>query len=146
MPHQNVSQNMLQENRVRLLLQRITGAQSEELPGVAWSLVYIIALFLAYYVLRPIRDELGVAGGVGNLPWLFTGTLLAMLAASPLFAYAVRRFPRERFIAISYRFFTVNLIVFAVLLAIVPSDQQVWIGRAFFIWVSVFNLFVVSIF
>ena len=51
------------------------------------------ALFLAYYVLRPIRDELGVAGGVKNLPWLFTGTLLAMLAANPLFAYAVRRWP-----------------------------------------------------
>ena len=137
---------MLPENRVQLFLQRSTGARSEELPAVSWSLVYIIALFLAYYVLRPIRDELGVAGGVGNLPWLFTGTLLAMLAVSPLFAYAVRRFSRDRLIRISYRFFTANLVVFTALLAVTPSDQQVWIGRAFFIWVSVFNLFVVSIF
>ena len=65
-----------------------------EARALAWSWLYDFALFLAYYVLRPIRDELGVAGGVRNLPWLFTGTLLAMLAVNPLFAYAVRRWPR----------------------------------------------------
>ncbi len=127
-------------------LQRITGARSEEVPALAWALIYIVALFLAYYVLRPIRDELGVAGGVRNLPWLFSGTLAVMLLASPLFSYAVRSFSRDRFIAFSYRFFTLNLIVFAVLLAVVPPEGQVWIGRAFFVWVSVFNLFVISVF
>ena len=81
-----------------------------------------------------------------NLPWLFTGTLLAMLAVNPLFAYAVRRWPRERFIAIAYRFFTLNLLIFMVLLTLATPEQHVWIGRAFFIWVSVFNLFVVSVF
>lgn len=126
--------------------QRVTGARPEEAPALAWSLLYVIAIFLAYYVLRPIRDELGVAGGVSNLPWLFTGTLLVMLVASPLFAYAVRNLSRERFIAISYRFFSANLVGFGILLAVAGPEQQVWIGRAFFIWVSVFNLFVVSIF
>ncbi|MCB2255143.1 MFS transporter [Pseudomonas chlororaphis] len=125
---------------------RLTGIRPDELTAVAWSLIYIVTLFLAYYVLRPIRDELGVAGGVNNLPWLFTGTLLAMLVATPLFGYAVRRFSRKRFIAISYRFFAVNLIAFALLLATGSEQQQVWIGRAFFIWASVFNLFVVSVF
>ena len=102
--------------------------------------------FLAYYVLRPIRDELGVTGGVSNLPWLFTGTLLALLAVDPLFAYVVRRWPRERFISITYRFFILNLLVFMALLSSAESQQHIWIGRAFFIWVSVFNLFVVSVF
>lgn len=125
---------------------RLTGIRPDEQAAVAWSLIYIVALFLSYYVLRPIRDELGVAGGVKNLPWLFTGTLIAMLVATPLFGYAVRRFSRKRFIAISYRFFALNLIVFAVLLATSSPEQQVWIGRTFFIWVSVFNLFVVSVF
>jgi AAA family ATP:ADP antiporter len=128
------------------LMRRVTGARPEELPALGWSLLYVISIFLAYYVLRPIRDELGTAGGVDQLPWLFTGTLLAMLAASPLFAYAVRRLPRERFIAIAYRFFSANLLVFTVLLAFATPEQEAWIGRAFFIWVSVFNLFVVSIF
>ncbi|WP_424133972.1 NTP/NDP exchange transporter [Roseomonas chloroacetimidivorans] len=127
-------------------LRRIIDVRPAEARALAWSWLYVFSLFLAYYVLRPIRDELGVAGGVRNLPWLFTGTLVAMLAVNPLFAYAVRRWPRERFIAIAYRFFMLNLLVFMALLAVATPEQHVWIGRAFFIWVSVFNLFVVSIF
>lgn len=128
------------------LLQRLAGVRPEEAPAVLWSMLYAVALFLAYYVLRPIRDELGVAGGVQNLPWLFTGTLLAMLVASPLFALAVRSLPRQQFIALAYRFFAVNLVLFALLLHFADPQWQVWVGRAFFIWVSVFNLFVVSVF
>ena len=69
-----------------------------------------------------------------------------MLAANPLFGWAVKRWPRERFIALTYRFFMLNLVAFMALLAFAAPDQRVWIGRAFFIWVSVFNLFVVSVF
>jgi AAA family ATP:ADP antiporter len=100
----------------------------------------------AYYVIRPIRDEMGVAGGVENLPWLFTGTLLGMIAVNPPFAALVARLPRTKFIAASYRFFLANLLVFAVLLRVATAEQSIWIGRVFFIWASVFNLFVVSVF
>jgi ATP:ADP antiporter, AAA family len=126
--------------------QRVADVRPKELPAVLWSMLYVIVLFLAYYVLRPIRDELGVAGGVEHLSWLFTGTLLAMLVASPLFALAVRNLPRKTFIALAYRFFAINLAIFAILLRFVTPEWQVWVGRAFFIWVSVFNLFVVSVF
>lgn len=128
------------------MLRRIIDVHPAEGRALAWSWLYVFALFLAYYVQRPIRDELGVAGGVSNLPWLFTGTLVAMLVFNPLFAYAVRRWPRERFIAIAYRFFMLNLLIFMTLLSLATPQQHVWIGRAFFIWVSVFNLFVVSVF
>lgn len=128
------------------MLRRIIEVRPAEVRALGWAWLYVFALFLAYYVLRPIRDELGVAGGVRNLPWLFTGTLVAMLACNPLFAAAVRRWPRERFIALTYRFFMANLVVFMALLAFSTPEQHVWIGRAFFIWVSVFNLFVVSVF
>ena len=128
------------------VLRRLVDIRPEEVRALAWSWLYVFALFLAYYVLRPIRDEMGAAGGVRNLPWLFTGTLLAMLAANPLFAYAVRRWPRETFIAVAYRFFMLNLLVFMLLLMAATPEQHVWIGRAFFIWTSVFNLFVVSVF
>ena len=87
------------------ILQRIVDIRPGEARALFWSWLYVFALFLAYYVLRPIRDELGVTGGVSNLPWLFTGTLLALLAVNPLFAYVVRRWPRERFISITHRFF-----------------------------------------
>ncbi|HEX2200291.1 MAG TPA: MFS transporter [Burkholderiales bacterium] len=117
-----------------------------ERRALGWSLLYVFAVLSAYYVLRPIRDEMGVHGGVENLPWLFTGTLLGMLAINPLFAALVRRMPRERFIAWSYRFFAGNLALFLIVFHLADPAQDVWLGRAFFIWLSVFNLFVVSVF
>ncbi|MBH3449321.1 MFS transporter [Pseudomonas putida] len=125
---------------------RLADVRPEEASAVLWAMLYVITLFLAYYVLRPIRDELGVASGIDNLSWLFAGTLLAMLVATPLFALAVRSLTRRQFIALSYRFFGANLVMFAGLLQFAPSEWQIWIGRTFFIWVSVFNLFVVSVF
>lgn len=113
---------------------------------VGWAWLYLFSVFSAYYVIRPIRDEAGVAGGVANLSWLFTGTLLVMIAANPPFAALVARLPRMRFIAITYRFFILNLLAFLALLSTTTGEANVWVGRAFFIWTSVFNLFVVSVF
>jgi len=118
----------------------------QERRALGWSLLYVFAVLSAYYVLRPIRDEMGVQGGVENLPWLFSGTLLGMIALNPLFAALVRRLPRERFVAWSYRFFAANLVGFLILFHLADPAQNVWLGRAFFIWLSVFNLFVVSVF
>ena len=96
--------------------------------------------------MRPIRDEMGVAGGVNNLPWLFTGTLIGMLVVNVPFAWLVKTLPRSRFIPLTYRFFALNIVLFAVALHFADQEQTIWVGRAFFIWVSVYNLFVVSIF
>lgn len=125
---------------------RIVEVRSTEVKALCWAWLYSWALLLAYYVLRPIRDAMGSSGGVHNLPWLFAGTLVTMLALNPVFAWLINRWPRERFIAIAYRFFALNLVLFAVALGVASADQFIWIGRVFFIWVSVFNLFVVSVF
>src|SRR6185312_11167289 len=93
-----------------------------------------------------IRDQMGVAGGVNNLPWLFTGTLIAMLILNVPFSALVKLLPRKQFISISYRFFALSILAFGIALYVTPADQTVWVGRFFFIWISVFNLFVVSIF
>lgn len=120
------------------------------LPGegrlLGWAWLYHFAVFTAYYVIRPIRDEAGVAGGVSNLSWLFTGTLVAMLACNPAFAALVKRLPRLRFIGVTYRFFMLNLLIFLVLFRVATGEGNIWVGRAFFIWTAVFNLFVVSVF
>jgi AAA family ATP:ADP antiporter len=115
-------------------------------PLVAWAWLYLFSVFTAYYVIRPIRDEAGVAGGVDNLAWLFSGTLVAMAAVNPPFAALVATLPRSRFIGVTYRFFILNLLVFLVLFRVATGEANVWVGRAFFIWTSVFNLFVVSVF
>jgi len=127
-------------------LRRVIDVRPVELRALGWSWLYIITLFISYYILRPIRDEMGVAGGVENLPWLFTGTLLGMIAVNPPFAALVARLPRVKFIGITYRFFAVNLLLFVALLQMASGEQSIWIGRLFFIWTSIFNLFVVSVF
>ena len=70
-------------------LQRLVDVRPTELAAVAWSWLFFFAVLSAYYVIRPIRDDMGVAGGVQNLPWLFTGSLTGMLLANPPFAYLV---------------------------------------------------------
>lgn len=125
---------------------RVIDVRPQEVAALLWSCLYVFSVLSSYYVIRPIRDDMGVQGGVDNLQWLFTGTLLAMLAVNPPFAMLVKRLPRRRFIAVTYRFFMLNLIGFVFFFELAAPGQHVWLGRAFFIWASVFNLFVVSVF
>ncbi|MCP4898147.1 MAG: MFS transporter [bacterium] len=113
---------------------------------MCWSAAYFFLVLSAYYVIRPLRDQMGVAGGVRNLHWLFAGTLVGMVMLHPLYSLLVSRLPRRRFIALTSRFFMANLALFWIVGLRVEGDSLVWLGRFFFIWVSVFNLFVVSIF
>src|SRR5215470_12601085 len=128
------------------LLRRLAAVRPEEVAAVGWSWLYIFAVLSSYYIMRPIRDQMGVAGGVNNLQWLFMGTLGAMLLLNSPFGFLVKMLPRTRFISITYRFFAGVILLFAMALHWADQAQTVWIGRIFFIWISVFNLFVVSIF
>jgi AAA family ATP:ADP antiporter len=119
-------------------------ATPQELAAALWSFGYFFMLLAGYYVLRPLRDQMGIAGGVRNLPWLFTATFLALLLAQPLYGALVARLPRARFIPIVYHFFVANLALFWVLLTL--NVEAVIVARAFFVWVSVFNLFAVAVF
>ena len=113
------------------LLKRLIDVRPAEMRALAWSWLYIFCVLSAYYILRPIRDDMGVAGGVENLPWLFTGTLLGMILVNPPFAALVAKLPRVRFIAISYRFFIVNLLIFIVAFNLATPEQDIWVGRIF---------------
>lgn len=116
----------------------------EERPAVLWAFLYLFAILCGFYVLRPLRDEMGILGGVANLPWQFTGTFLVMLAVVPAYSAVIARFPRRAIIPIVYRFCAANLLLF--LLLDRAQVSQVWVARVVFIWVSVFNVFVVSVF
>lgn len=133
----------LEDQRHRLL-RRIVDVKAGEVSALLWSFAYFFCLLCSYYILRPVREEMAITGGVKNLPWLFTGTFLAMLAAVPLYSAVVARWPRRRFIPLVYRFFAANILVFFALLR--EDIAQAHTARAFYIWTSVFNLFVVSVF
>jgi AAA family ATP:ADP antiporter len=127
------------------LITRSVDLRDGEGAALGWSFAYYFLLLCSYYILRPIRDEMGIAGGVDNLAWLFTGTLVGMLLIHPVFTALVKSLPRKRFVPMTYRFFIANLLLFFVLFQLVP-ENSVWIGRIFFIWVSIYNLFVISVF
>src|SRR6266567_9590728 len=124
------------------LLSKIVDAKPDELRALGLAFLFNFVVLGSYYVIRPIRDNIGAEGGLENLPWMYTGTLVAMLIANALFSAIVARMSRRKFIPIAYRFFIANLVVFYFF----KPTQNVWVGRAFFVWVSVFNLFVVTIF
>jgi AAA family ATP:ADP antiporter len=128
------------------LLKHLIDVRPAEMQALGLSWLYIFCVLSSYYILRPIRDEMGIAGGIENLQWLFTGTLLGMIVVNPPFAALVAKLPRVRFIAVTYRFFIANLLIFILLLHLATAEQHIWVGRLFFIWTSVFNLFVVSVF
>ncbi|HYG55037.1 MAG TPA: MFS transporter [Burkholderiales bacterium] len=125
-------------------LTRVVAVRPEEVRAMLWSFAYFFCLLAAYYILRPLRDEMGVAGGVRNLQWLFTATFLVMLAAVPLYGALVARVRRRIFIPLVYHFFVLNLAIFWLLLTMELERQLV--ARVFFVWVSVFVLFAVSVF
>jgi ATP:ADP antiporter, AAA family len=128
------------------LLQKAVDVKPSEVRALFLGFIYYFLIFSSYYVIRPIRDDIGAANGIDKLPWLFTGTMIAMLFANALFAALVVKFSRRHFIPIAYRFLIANLLIFFVLLLMLSKDHQVWVGRAFFVWTSVFSLFVVSVF
>jgi len=125
-------------------LSRVVHAEPGEVRAMLWSFAYFFCLLAGYYVLRPLRDEMGVAGGVRNLQWLFTATFVVMLAAVPVFGAVVARLPRRRFIALVYHFFVVNIALFWLVFTL--DLGRVHAARVFFVWISVFNLFTVSVF
>jgi AAA family ATP:ADP antiporter len=125
-------------------LTRVVAVRPEEVRAMLWSFAYFFCLLAGYYILRPLRDEMGVAGGVRNLQWLFTATFVVMLAAVPVYGALVARVRRRVFIPLVYHFFVVNLAIFWVLLTLGVERQTV--ARVFFVWISVFVLFAVSVF
>ena len=135
---------MVNDALVERWVGRVVALRPGEGRALAWSFTYFFCLLAGYYVLRPLRDEMGIAGGVRNLQWLFTATFVAMLAAVPVFGAMVARLPRRRFIPLVYHFFVANIAIFWLLLTFDVGKVQV--ARVFFVWISVFNLFAVSVF
>ena len=128
------------------LLSRLTGIRREELGTVLLAASLFFFLLCSYYILRPLREEMGIAGGTKNLPWLFQLTLVATLLATPVFGWLTRRFPKRNFLVYTYRFFGVNLLAFLILLRWTDGRQEILMGRIFYVWISVFNMFLVSLF
>lgn len=120
------------------------GAERDELLPLAWAFSYFFCLLCGYSILRPVRDEMAIEGGLQNLPWMMTATFLSMLGVTPLFGWLSARCSRVRLLLTVYLFFITNLVAFYVAMTSQVSPE--WVARGFFVWLSVFNLFIVSVF
>jgi ATP:ADP antiporter, AAA family len=117
-------------------MHRFLRVEPHEAPALAWSFAYFFLLLASYYILRPVRDALAVEAGTEMLQWLFTATFVVMLALVPLFGWLCARLARARLLPLVYGLFVLNLLVFSFRMH----------ATVFFVWLSVFNLFVVSVF
>jgi AAA family ATP:ADP antiporter len=115
----------------------------EERARVALSFLYFFCLLFGYYALRPVREEMGVRVGVDRMHWLFTGTFVATLLATPIFGFVASRIPRKRVAPAVDLFFAANLVLFFAALS--HGSWSGIAGPAFFVWLSVFNLFAISV-
>ncbi|MGE4322956.1 MAG: NTP/NDP exchange transporter [Sphingobium sp.] len=118
-------------------------ARPFEVPAVIGGFLLFFLLFTSYFMLRPVRETFGIAGGVDNLQWLFTGTFLSTLLVVPVYGWAASRLPRRRLLPVLYAVSAAVMAGFATSLALDPGN--IWVARAFYIWLSVFNLFVISV-
>ncbi|HEY5972785.1 MAG TPA: MFS transporter [Pseudoxanthomonas sp.] len=124
-------------------LARVFNVEPHEAPAVGAGLAMFFLLFTGYFMLRPIRETMGVAGGVDNLQWLFTGTFLATVAVLPLFGWLASKVARRRIVPWVFGLVVLSLLGFGI--AILLRPDNLWTARAFYIWVSVINLLIISL-
>src|SRR5437667_5811633 len=125
---------------------KIVDVKPDEIRALWLGFVFHFLILTAYYIVKPIRDSIAASNRLETLPWMFTATLVVMLIANTIFAAIVARMERRKFIPFAYAFFILVLVLFFVLMRTGSPAQQVWTGRAFYVWVSVFNLFNTAIF
>jgi AAA family ATP:ADP antiporter len=135
---------MERNSRLATLVHRLVVVQPHELPALLAAFATLFCMFASYTILRPIRDAMGITSGVEKLPYLFWGTFIAMLALQPVYGWLTSRFRRPVFLPWVYAFFTANLLAFYLWFNLQPDHT--WIARTYYVWVSVFNFFIVAVF
>ncbi len=126
-------------------LRKVLSLREDEVRVVLTATAYGFCILLSYYILRPVRDEISTADR-GNLQILWTAVFFVMLVAVPAYSALVSRYSRGVFIPLANRFFAANLALFFLSLQLLPEGARPWLDRVFYVWTSVFALFVVTVF
>lgn len=129
---------------VAAMARSLLGARPGEERAVLLAFSYFFLLLCSYYLLRPVRDAMGTAAGLGRLPMLFTATFVVMVAITPIFGALVAKVRKRNLLPVVYGFFATNMLGFYFAFRADPDSAAT--ASAFFVWLSVFNMFVVSVF
>ena len=130
-------------NPVLRAIAKLFNIEGREASAVLAGLLMFFFLFTGYFMLRPVRETMGIAGGVDNLQWLFTATFVATLAALPLYGWIASKAARRRILPWTYGFFVLNLLAFAA--GLLAQPENLWLARSFYVWLSVFNMLTISL-
>ena len=141
-----MSQPSVPARRRPRLLQTLLNLRREEVGPVLIAALFFFCVLTALMLLRPARDALGMERGIESIRWLFIGTAVVTLAVNPLFGWLVSRLRRLQFIGATYGFFVLSLVGFWALLMFAPGAIGQRSGQVFYVWFSVFNLFVTMVF
>jgi ATP:ADP antiporter, AAA family len=128
------------------LLQRFFNIRRGEATPILLAALYFFCILTALMVLRPAREALGMQRGIEAIRWLFMGTLVLTLLVNPVFGLLVSLFRRLVFITLTHAFFALNLVGFYLLLVLTPQAVGETTGQVFYVWMSVFNLFITMVF
>ena len=133
--------------KIQKIRERVFG----DLNKTEWTVLllagaWFFLLLCGYYILRPIREQISTEYGIENLAWLFRAVFITMLVAIPLYAVLVGKFDRWKLVPGIYSFFIGSLVLFWLAMNYVPEDNQIWVARVLYIWISVYGLFIVSFF
>ena len=131
---------------IHSFLRRVFNVRKEEVVPVVISALFFFCILTALMLLRPTRDALGMQRGIDAIRWLFIGTAVVTLLVNPVFGWMVGRFQRLHFISATYVFFVLSLVGFWALLMFAPGAVGQTSGQVFYVWFSVFNLFVTMVF
>lgn len=126
------------------LVRGVLRAKPGEERAVGLAFLYFLMLLCAYYLLRPLRDAMAISAGVENQRWLYIGTFVSMLVLTPFYGVLVSRVRKQLLLPVIYGFFAANLLIYYLLFKAMPDAFGV--AASFFVWLSVFNMFVVSVF
>jgi AAA family ATP:ADP antiporter len=119
------------------------GSKAER-RAVGLAFVCNFALMGSYYVLRPVRDTVATIVGVGHLQELFSATFVGTILASAVYAGLASRMRLSRLLPGVFWFWLLNLMIFALMFRVAPESR--WLCSAYYVWFSVVNLFMVSVF
>ncbi|MBO6259039.1 MAG: MFS transporter [Succinivibrio sp.] len=129
--------------KLQSVFDRVLNLRSEETNYAVLSFLLFFCIFCSYSVLRPVRDTMGIASGVDSLQWLFSATFAVSVAVQIPYFYVLGKISRKIILPVVFSFFGTNLLLFACLMAY--DIAPVLTGRIFYIWLSVYNLAVVSL-
>ena len=119
--------------------------RNEFLP-VLLAALFFFCVLTALMVLRPAREALGLQGGIDTVRWLFVGTAVITLLVNPVFGLLVSRLRRLTFITATYGFSGFSLVMFYLAMTLTPNVIGITTGQIFYVWFSVFNLFITMVF